>query len=87
MSPVERVAAGVRWLDEHEPGWRDWIVVEAFDIDHECRCIFGQLYGHFWIGCDLRGLDRQEAEDLGFIAQWLVDEDDELQAAWERVLR
>ena len=39
----ERVDAGIKWLDGHEPGWRDKINLETLLLSSPCNCIWGQL--------------------------------------------
>lgn len=39
-----RVAAGVAWLDEHRPDWRERVELRRFDIRSACRCVLGQVF-------------------------------------------
>jgi hypothetical protein len=92
MSPDERVAAGVRWLDEHEPGWRDRIDVETLDVGDPCGCCpLSQVAGGRWYYDVLAdaGLKTEDSVRFGFDRDEgeSVDVWAELQAAWERVLR
>lgn len=79
MSGVaERVAAGARFLDEHEPGWWQRINVSRLNLSDSCRCIRGQLDG-----------DADEFDpNLGFDIYPLDDDAayDELTAEWRRVI-
>lgn len=43
----ERVAAGVIWLDEHQPRWIDSIDVAGLDMGECHDCVLGQVYGNF----------------------------------------
>lgn len=43
----ERVAAGARWLDKHEPGWADQIDGTALRMENSRMCVLGQVYGSF----------------------------------------
>jgi hypothetical protein len=38
-----RVAAGVAYLDEREPGWWQRIDLNRLVMSAECRCVLGQL--------------------------------------------
>lgn len=39
----ERVQAGVRWLDQHEPGWIRYINPTDLNMADGTACILGQL--------------------------------------------
>ena len=48
MSTIaERVAIGVAWLDEHEPGWVSRIDLDTLEMGDCGQCICGQLVGNF----------------------------------------
>lgn len=68
MSTVaERVSAGAEMLDALEPGWRDRIDVETFDIYSTTHCVLGQLQGSYDSGVEYYGLDAGEsAREYGF---------------------
>lgn len=93
---AERVAAGVAWLDEHDPGWwredapehltRDAqpIDLDRLDIDDPCRCVLGYRWGHF--GHALVDALRDASDvALGFDGD-SADEVPELTAEWRRVI-
>jgi hypothetical protein len=53
MTAEERVAAGAELLDRtiaHERNWRAEIDTDALQMQHSCLCIFGQLYGRYYLG-------------------------------------
>ena len=69
--PHERIAEGVKFEHEHDPDW--WredvekaIDLERLDLDHPCRCIFGQRYGNYWRKTEKLGMDEETAARLGF---------------------
>lgn len=44
-SPVaERVQAGIAWLDENEPGWRDRIDPSRLQLSSPHNCVVGQVF-------------------------------------------
>lgn len=43
-TPRERVRAGVAWLDENQPRWRDRVSVNDLEMANGCRCVLGQLF-------------------------------------------
>jgi hypothetical protein len=45
------VAAGAAALDDRRPGWEREIDLGTLELDDSCRCVLGQLYGHFTSGC------------------------------------
>ena len=61
---AERVAAGVAWLDQQDPGWwrtdaqgrgdanESWesgpINLEELSMHHPCYCVLGQRWGTFY---------------------------------------
>lgn len=68
---AERVDAGARWLDEHEPGWLDRIDAEL-DLSSCSRYIGGQLSpvdsGNRYVRWrDSHGLSHRDAFRLGFV--------------------
>lgn len=44
---AKAVAAGMVWLDENAPGWRDKIDIEALDVADCQLCVLGQIYGDY----------------------------------------
>src|SRR5574341_1218326 len=84
------VARGVRWLDEHQPGW--WktgdggIELSTLNLHYPCECILGQLEDDFYESCYKNGLLKPDAQRLGFTAtkgmSWRS-----LTAEWKRVIR
>lgn len=44
MTPAERVARGVAFLDRTQPGWWDRINLLTFDIRRPCACVLGQVF-------------------------------------------
>lgn len=46
MTHKERVANGMALLDEHYPGWLDYIDLDVLDISDPFSCVCGQLWKH-----------------------------------------
>lgn len=44
---AERVAAGARFLDEHDPGWFAGIDLETLDLALGSNCVLGQRQGSY----------------------------------------
>lgn len=44
----ERVAAGVAWLDEKEPGWVDRIDLDELYMNRCSDCVLEQIFGDYW---------------------------------------
>lgn len=47
LTITERVAAGAAWLDENKPGWVERISLDKLDIESDCGCALGQVYGGY----------------------------------------
>ena len=39
---AERVANGIRWLDQHHSGWLDFVTIADLDLRVPSHCILGQ---------------------------------------------
>jgi hypothetical protein len=86
MSTIaERVAAGMTWLDEHEPGWRQRIDRDRLDLQNCTRCIGGQLAGVYAAFLRRHGLSFSDAFLLGFNLGMGGDYD-QLTATWRRLI-
>lgn len=81
----EAVSFGVAILDEHAPGWHDAIDVETVYLTDSYRCVLGQLFGDYGVGCDMLGLSDDTPDRCGFNitgqAPWQP-----LQDEWRRVI-
>lgn len=44
LTVEERVANGVRWLDENAPEWRSKVDPAQLDMISSCQCVLGQVY-------------------------------------------
>ena len=63
----KRVARGVAFLDEREPGWRERVNIETLDVSSGLRCPLAQGCGTTFMGGMMRhGLTNKDAEALGF---------------------
>ena len=91
-SAESRAAAGIAFLDQHDPGWRESIRVGDLDIRKEEECALGQRYGSFAKGqmlyVDVPGFDTAK---LGFYSgEYSPDEvhvyHADLTAAWKKLL-
>lgn len=87
----ERVARGIRLLDQVRPGWHNEISWVDLVMEWPEDCILGQLYGGFYGGmsrlklhgkADLYGFDLSQAEYFDETSSVAYFE--ELQAEWKR---
>ena len=80
----ERARRGAALLDERGP--KDWArridTSDYFTIDHPCRCVVGQLYGRFVVGCKTLGVSSLDVINHGF-----ADADTALDDAWREEIR
>jgi len=95
----QRVADGIKLLDEKVPDWRSKIDLATLKLSHPDRCILGQLGADriflgqlgasFSKGLSLVGLkigDSANQAAYGFESEYDGDEYDELQEEWESAL-
>lgn len=47
-----RAEAGAKLLDAYQPGWQQWIDLDALDLADPEGCVLGQLYGTYDTGMD-----------------------------------
>lgn len=47
LSPAERVANGIKILDEKLPNWHEKIDVDRLNIMDPCNCVLSQLFGRW----------------------------------------
>lgn len=59
-----RVENGKRFLNSHEPNWRNRLDADSLNIAHPCECIGGQLHGSF--EADTAYPIREQATRNGF---------------------
>jgi hypothetical protein len=85
-SIAERVNAGIAWLDEHEPGWRQRVDRDRLDLQNCTRCIGGQLAGVYADFLRRHSLSRVDAVRLGFNLPGIGEDFDELTAAWRELI-
>lgn len=77
------VGRGVALLDEWRPGWAQDVDTETFDIGDLCRCTLGQLFGDYFHGLRVLGV-QYEQFSRGFNAY--VEDRPALTAEWRRVI-
>jgi hypothetical protein len=88
----ERVAKGMKLLDENVPNWTDKIDLETLELAYCGRCVIGQLFGGYRAGLcqlDLIGgeQDRENGFDITTSANRSTTADEEfaeLQAEWTK---
>jgi hypothetical protein len=92
----EKVLAGVAWLDEHKPDWREDFDGETLDMADPNRCVFAQVFrSEFENNRDLYAVTSPfsyaleefpeiDPEDLGFdlVGPWSVPRWRALGAEW-----
>lgn len=95
---LERVQAGIDFLDERHPEWRGEIDRNILDLSSQTDCVLGQLYGHYMDALPALGMygDRVRQTALGFeVTEEQIEEQfeersthhyDNLTAAWEYLL-
>ena len=95
---LERVQAGMDFLDERRPEWRGEIDRNILDLASQTDCILGQLYGHYRDALPALGMygDRAKQAALGFeVTEEQIEEHHnggrrdyygDLTAAWEYLL-
>lgn len=89
---AERVAAGAQWLNDNVPDWWQRIDLDRLDVRSECRCVLGQIYGHYsvapktaWWSDPDHGYGKWLADWRGFDTA-TDDEVEALTAEWRRVI-
>ena len=81
LSIAERVANGVKWLDENRPSWIAEVNPDTLALQSPCDCVLGQLFGNYWdapmVSEPRYPGEEEEAEReqntvalLGFNAHW-----------------
>ena len=60
----KKIKNGIQYLNQNYPNWLHKISVDKLIMNSGCRCIMGQLLGHFHTGTLDIGLDKME--ELGF---------------------
>lgn len=90
----QAAASGAAYLDEHEPGWHDFVIPATLSMGDACGCVMGQLHGTYYRGMDEHfGADRpiDLASDYGFDLTAGQDSDPDawtmLDRAWLAQLR
>lgn len=87
----ERVARGVALLNEQVPGWRERIDQDSFSLESCHMCVFGQLYGEYYLGeskfFDQFGRGRYEMAAAYGFTQGLNDPEfaDQEDALWDEL--
>lgn len=51
------VASGIKLLDNRRPNWRTSVNVKRLDIQDANACILGQVYGEYWYGTTVLGIN------------------------------
>lgn len=71
----ERVARGVRWLDEEiGPEWLSRIRLEWLDLSNASYCVLGQLYGDYHACPQIEALDTKEMNAWATSHGFLIDD-------------
>jgi hypothetical protein len=81
QSLKEKVANGVRWLDENHAGWKSKINISILNMEFTHKCILGQLFNGYREVEKILG--RAFCEDHGFVISY---EQRELTEEWLKVL-
>lgn len=76
MSAIDyraRVKRGAVFLDDLRPGWERVINLDHLELADSCRCVLGQLFGHYLTGLAVVvktgisiGLAEMHSYELGF---------------------
>lgn len=80
---TERVEAGVAWLDDKRPDWRERVEAERLDMSDGCDCVCGQAFaqcvGHvedarngYMVACSL-GVPGRGPITYGARDRWAED--------------
>ena len=66
---ADRVKKGADLLDRARPGWQDGIELDRLNIASSFRCILGQVYGEYSVGCEALGINGwgDEPRALAFL--------------------
>lgn len=88
MLRTDRVAAGIKLLNEREPDWLKKIDVPNLQVHTLGFCVLGQVYGSFFQGLIALDLTPTIAFNFGFDRRRTEDGDYELlQTEWEQQLK
>lgn len=61
-----QVERGAARLDDRRPGW--WkLVTQPINLDSDSKCVLGQVYGNYGVGCSYQGLDILTGSRHGFL--------------------
>lgn len=61
-----KVAAGIKLLDEREPGWRSKVEADDLNLGSCDVCVLGQVFGSYDLGLSDLGIDTVDAKAYGF---------------------
>lgn len=86
MNTEELVRNAAAFLDEAVPGWWKRVKVDILDMSSTSKCVLGQLYGDYGVGCAT--LDVYDTPL--HLAFWVLSPSEELkerQKIWKELIR
>jgi hypothetical protein len=66
MTIAPNIRQGIKFLDEHYPGWPDAIDLDSLDMQLTTQCMLGQLEGDFFAAKAKHRLFQETTIRLGF---------------------
>lgn len=80
------VAAGVAFLDERQPGWRERVSTSKLNLADDLSCVLAQVYGKsFWevLDFDLNETTKwADAHGFTIVGWYSEDDGDECDRRW-----
>lgn len=81
------VKRGIRWLNNHHPGWLQKIDPESIDIASNADCIIGQLFGSYMLYSLKAGKNKKTFfETHGFTPSLFISSE-QLTYAWKTAIK
>lgn len=80
------VKRGIRWLNNHHPGWLQKIDPESIDIASNADCIIGQLFGSYMLYSLKAGKNKKTFFETHGFTPSLFRSSEQLTYAWKTAI-